>query len=318
MLNHSPAIPKAMRRLIRTAAALTILLLAVRIPVAQEVAKGACVPASSPPRKTVPVPPIEIHQGPIELHCGEQTVNQAPATTEQHTQPKLKEPTILQLLEGCAKLASSLAWPLFALVVLVTFRRQFGGLIGRIKSIELGNNKVVLDTQLKPTSAPKQATKAREENQESEQGQAIDTMPQLKSTPRTKALLAEDLALRALQEEYGASIRRQVTAGDDPGFDGAFVVENRLYIVEVKYFRSSFLPDKLESSILRLASSINRYGWTNVQIILAAVFEELDDAYKKTIRLSNAVSASSVPVVVRTFSMAELNARFGVPPDLES
>jgi hypothetical protein len=171
---------------------------------------------------------------------------------------------------------------------------------------------------LKPTSAPKQATKAREENQESEQGQAIDTMPQLKSTPRTKALLAEDLALRALQEEYGASIRRQVTAGDDPGFDGAFVVENRLYIVEVKYFRSSFLPDKLESSILRLASSINRYGWTNVQIILAAVFEELDDAYKKTIRLSNAVSASSVPVVVRTFSMAELNARFGVPPDLES
>lgn len=294
--------------------ALAVLLVVTPLAFAQDAPKAACLPASSPPRKAAQPQPTYLQQVPIELHCGSQTVTQMPAALDQRPKQEPPEATPLLWIEALAKLSGSLAWPFFGLIVLFTFRRQFAELIGRIKSIELGKNKVLLETQLRPTPAPQQAAKSLEESKDVDEAPATSTIPPLKEVSRSRYLIAEDLALRALQEEYGASIRRQVTAGADPGFDGAFVVDNRLYIVEVKYFRSSFLPDKLRSSILNLANSINRYGWSNVQIILAAVFEELDEAHTKTTRLSGAVSSSTVPVIVRTFSMAELNARFGVQP----
>lgn len=303
-----------MSSLNRRTKVLAILLVVTTISFAQEAPRSSCVPASSATRKTPQAAPINLQQGPIELHCGSQTVTEAQSVAE----PKPMQPlTPLQWIDGLAKLSSSLAWPLVGLIVILTFRRQFGELIERIKSIEVGKNKVVLDAQLKPTPAPQQAAKSRDESQETDQGSVSGTTPPLNATPQTKYLLAEDLALRALQEEYGASIRRQVTAGADPGFDGAFVIDNRLYIVEVKYFRSSFLPDKLQASLYKLAASIHRYGWSNVQIILAAVFEELEDVDKKTMRLSKAVSVCSIPVIVRTFSMAELSAKFGVQPSTD-
>lgn len=306
-----------MSNVIRRTKILTILLLATPLSVAQVAPKNSCRPASTPALKAVQPQPPYLHQGPIELHCGSQTVALAPSVSEQSPKKDSLESTTLQWMEGLSKISSSLAWPLFGLIVLLTFRRQFAELIGRIKSIELGKNKVVLDTQLRPMPAPQQAAKSREENKDTDEGSSTSLPANMRASPQSRYLLAEDLALRALQEEYGASIRRQVTAGADPGFDGAFVIDNRLYIVEVKYYRSSFIPNKLQSSIFSLADSINRYGWSNVQIILAAVFDELDDAYTKTVRLSSAVSTSIVPVIVRTFSMAELNARFGVPPNID-
>jgi hypothetical protein len=48
---------------------------------------------------------------------------------------------------------------------------------------------------------------------------------------RAKYFQAEDLVLRAIQSEYGATVSRQVTAGADMGFDGAFVSNGRLNIV---------------------------------------------------------------------------------------
>lgn len=303
-----------MSRFTRRMNVLAILLVATPISIAQEAPNSSCVPTSGPPRKFFRTQSTYLQQGPIEIQCGSQTVNLAPPLSDQRSKQEPTESTLLQWIEGLAKLASSLAWPLFGLIVLFTFRSQFSELIGRIKSIELGKNKVVLENKLTPIPALQQAAKSREEREEREDVNIANrTMSNLRETSHTRYFLAEDLALRALQDDYGVSIRRQVTAGNDPGFDGAFVVGDRLYIVEVKYYRSSFLPGKLQLSISRLAESINHYGWSNVQIILAAVFEELDDASTKRIRLSKAVRDSSVPVVVRTFSMAELNARFGLP-----
>jgi len=52
---------------------------------------------------------------------------------------------------------------------------------------------------------------------------------------QAKYFQAEDLVLRAIQTEYGAAVKRQVTAGNDMGFDAAFSSNGRLNIVEVKY-----------------------------------------------------------------------------------
>jgi hypothetical protein len=132
---------------------------------------------------------------------------------------------------------------------------------------------------------------------------------------RAKYFQAEDLVLRAIQSEYGATVSRQVTAGADIGFDGTFVSNGRLNIVEVKYLaRPSANLARLEASIDRLAQVISRYGWRNVQIILAVVVESPEDTPKVTVRLQRLIDQSSlpVPVIVRCYSFAELQQKFGI------
>jgi hypothetical protein len=132
---------------------------------------------------------------------------------------------------------------------------------------------------------------------------------------RAKYFQAEDLVLRAIQSEYGATVSRQVTAGADMGFDGAFVSNGRLNIVEVKYLARPFanLPG-LEASIHRLAKAISQYRWRNVQIVLAVVVESSEDIPKVTVRLQSLVDQSSlpVPVIVRCYSFSELQQKFGI------
>jgi hypothetical protein len=129
---------------------------------------------------------------------------------------------------------------------------------------------------------------------------------------QSRYLQTEDLVLRALQAEYGAPVSRQVTAGADRGFDGAFVSNGRLNIVEVKYVRSLRQLDSYRASINRIASNIARYEWRNAQIILAVVFEQTDDVGPGAARLEAVASEFSVPVIVRAYSLTELETRFRV------
>lgn len=106
---------------------------------------------------------------------------------------------------------------------------------------------------------------------------------------------------------------REVTAGADMGFDGAFVTNGRLNIVEVKYLRGpSGNVSRLRPSIERLANSITSYGWRNAQIILAVVFENAEEVPRATELLKKFTSEMPIPMVIRCFSLAELQARFGV------
>lgn len=132
-------------------------------------------------------------------------------------------------------------------------------------------------------------------------------------TMSSKYFQAEDLVLRAIQAEYGATVSRQVTAGADIGFDGAFVTNGRLNIVEVKYLLGS-VPNtlKLKAVVERLANTITRYGWKNTQIILAIVFEKIEDVARQTERLQNVLDKNEVPVVVKCYSFAELQKKFEI------
>jgi hypothetical protein len=140
--------------------------------------------------------------------------------------------------------------------------------------------------------------------------------PLHKEALKAKYFQAEDLVLRAIQAEYGATIKREVTAGADMGFDGVFVTNGRMNIVEVKYLRGpSGNVSRLQPSVERLVNSISRYGWQNVQIILAVVFEKAEEVPRATELLkglTSKISIISIPVVVRCFSLAELQVRFGV------
>jgi hypothetical protein len=199
----------------------------------------------------------------------------------------------------------------------------YGILVALQKRVESGSNikagPFELTEQLKPQDPFKQKEKAATEVQEAFQPPAGEaSTPSLPPTMRSRATVqaryfqAEDLVLRTIQAEYGATISRQVTAGADMGFDGAFVSNGRLNIVEVKYVANVGAISRFRMTLEHISSAIARYGWHNVQIILAVVFERGDDVPKASEHLQELAQNLPVPVVVRCYSFAELQVKFGV------
>lgn len=229
-------------------------------------------------------------------------------------------------MEHLAPLVQTILWVGLLGVVLWRFHEPIHGLLVALqKRVEGGSNikagPFEITEQLRPQDPSKQKEKAAIELEEALQGQLVTEPPpaipvsgsQRAATLQAKYFQAEDLVLRAIQAEYGATVSRQVTAGADMGFDGVFVSNGRLNIVEVKYLSDSAKSTaKLRLSVDHLASAISRYGWRNAQIILAVVLENPDEVPRASERLQELMNQSSVPLVIRCYSFAELQQKFGV------
>jgi len=227
-------------------------------------------------------------------------------------------------MEYIAPLIQTILWVVLIIGILWRFYKQISGILNAFqKRIESGSNikagPFEITEQLKPQDPSKQKEKTTFEIQE-----VIEALPVSKgkslpppkerniSEVRAKYFQVEDLVLRAIQSEYGATISRQVTAGADMGFDGAFVVNGRLNIVEVKYLTNTYNVSFIRKTLERLSNAINNYGWRNVQIILAVVFEKEDDIIKASKRLREIGEGMPFSVVVRSYTFSELQSKFGV------
>jgi hypothetical protein len=177
-------------------------------------------------------------------------------------------------MEHIAPLIQTILWVSLIAVVLWQFYAPIYGLLVALqKRVEAGSSikagPFELTEQLKPLDSAKQKEKAASEVAEALQtsvdpGSVTASVATIRTAANVQAryFLAEDLVLRAIQAEYGATISRQVTAGSDPGFDGAFVTNGRLNIVEVKYIGGpSGNVSRLRPSIDRLLSAVSGYGW---------------------------------------------------------
>lgn len=170
--------------------------------------------------------------------------------------------------------------------------------------------------EFRPQPIEDQKKKAKEEIQEAI-GHEIETTNTEARQKVTDALLsvymrAEDLALRAIQSDYGATINRQVTAGRDTGFDATFVKDGRLHIVEVKYIQDISNIVRIRASIERLANSIESYHWKNAEIILAVVMANSMDIHEADKKFVQVLEGIQVPVKIRPFYLGELETRFGI------
>ena len=228
-------------------------------------------------------------------------------------------------MEYILPLIQTVLW--VALIAAILWRFYYpiyGILVGLQKRVETGSNikagPFELTEQLKPQDPSKQKEKLESEFQEALQVSPESGPTAMTSSPTQRAAMfqakyfqVEDLVLRAIQSEYGATVSRQVTAGADMGFDGAFITNGRLNIVEVKYLAGSANTiSKLRRSVERLSNAISGYGWRNAQIIFAVVFERADEVAKGSKRLQELISVSDVPIVIRCYSFAELQLKFGV------
>jgi hypothetical protein len=141
------------------------------------------------------------------------------------------------------------------------------------------------------------------------------TSPSLQDTPRLRSRIAqaEDLALRGIQVDYNVPIQRQLRYGPTLRFDGFFVKGSSEYIVEVKYIRPRTNPVRLAEVVQSLSGGITHYGWRNVRIVLAVVFDDpgVDLAAEKR-RILESLEIISGKIDLVCYNFETLADRFGV------
>lgn len=228
-------------------------------------------------------------------------------------------------MEHIAPLIQTILWVALIAGIVWRFHIPIYGLLTALqKRVETGSNVKAgpfeLTEQLKPQDPTLQKAKVATEIQEVLQTEpqflpATESVSQRSVSVRAKYFQAEDLVLRAIQAEYGATVSRQVTAGRDGGFDGLFVSSGRTTVVEVKYISGQGSGHSFQSTIARITASIQQYGWQNPQIVLALVFERSEDIARTRERLALMFAKNPVPVIVRCYTVAELQAQFGVGGD---
>ena len=223
-------------------------------------------------------------------------------------------------MEPFLPLIETILWVGLIVWLVLRFHAQIEGLTKALqKRIESGSTVKAGPFQiedLRPQEPEGQKKKAEEERKEfaATERDSEDKITHKPGREVSQAdyLRIEDLALRAIQLDYGKTIQRQVTGGRDPGFDAAFTVDGRLHIVEVKYVRSLNNINLIGKSIKRISDSIEKYHWKNVELIIAIVLEndiDIHDADSKFMRLLENVD---IAVKIKPYYLGELENKFGI------
>jgi len=224
-------------------------------------------------------------------------------------------------MEHVAPLIQTVLWVTLIGGIVWRFHKPIHGLLSALqKRVEAGSNikagPFELSEQLRPQALVEQVQKTETEVRELAQSEATEA-PNQPQEPvaqvRSRFLEAEDLALRAVQLEYGKPVSRQVSLGPDMLVDGAFTINGELHIVEVKHFiRLKHAIPTVQRTLQTFASTIERYRWRRAKIVLAAVFHSGSDVPKAREELSAIAAKFSIPVEVRCYALEELRSQFGV------
>jgi hypothetical protein len=130
---------------------------------------------------------------------------------------------------------------------------------------------------------------------------------------RSRVTQAKDLALSAIQVDYNVPVQRQLRYGPNLRFDGFFVKGSAEYIVEVTYCRPRTHPVRLVEIAQSISGGITHYGWRNVRIVLAVIFDDPNAdlvAEKRRILESLEIVSAKIDLVCHNFET--LADRFGV------
>lgn len=178
-----------------------------------------------------------------------------------------------------------------------------------------------LASQMQPQDPEQQKKKLAQEMSEASEDRASGeasvsplTLPPGEDL-QTRYTLAEDLALRAIQAEYGVPIGRHLQIGLDLQIDGFFTRGGMAHIVEVRYTHRPYSVHHLQQIVDRILGSISRHGWKNVKAIVAIVYgDDSIDVEKDTERLLRSLGGCKARVDIRCFGFQQLAHEFGVSP----
>jgi hypothetical protein len=199
------------------------------------------------------------------------------------------------------------------------FNKPLHGLLTALQQrVESGSNVKAgpfeLTEQVRPQGVAQQIQRTNTEVAEVIEAQAGEAPDQPARTEvKSRFLKAEDLALRAIQIEYGKPISRQLSLGPDFGVDGAFTVDGELNVVEVKYL---VRPKRGYEGIRRTLESFQTLfhdnHWRRARLILAVVLQYPSDIEQTKRELQSLKGEFDFPINVHCYSLDDLNSKFGL------
>ena len=231
-------------------------------------------------------------------------------------------------MQYIAPLLQTLLWVGLVAGIVIRFHNPIHGLLSALQrrieagsTIEAGPFK--LGSDVKPTPPEQQRARSETELAQIVNEQLFEPVetgtPALPAPPeptklRNRFFQAEELAMRAIQTEFNEPINRQVSIGPGLEADGAFIQNDELHLVEVKFI---VRPKNARNTIERTLAHYQRgFGATrrkSVVIVLALVFEYESDVTSSTLEFQEIANASELRVEVRGFSLKQLQATYGLP-----
>lgn len=129
---------------------------------------------------------------------------------------------------------------------------------------------------------------------------------------RSDSFLAEDLALRALQEVSGEFIERHAQISPELLVDGVLERSGRYTLIEVKLVTNASVHQIAQKAIARLTSPIVRNSWPDVSVMICLIFNDSDPTAADTVALNLLIKNAPVDVEYVIFRLDELRERFGI------
>jgi cytochrome c oxidase subunit IV len=126
-------------------------------------------------------------------------------------------------------------------------------------------------------------------------------------------VLAEELAFREIESEFGVSVHRQVAIGRDYGIDGIFLQQGKPIAIEIKYTKRPQHTRMIMRRELDRFSKIAQSMGPEPSFLLAIVVEGLNEEQRnlEMDRLMKMSEEANLPVQIRIFHFEELKEKYG-------
>jgi hypothetical protein len=202
-------------------------------------------------------------------------------------------------------------------IIFYRYHEQIQALLEAVqKRIQSGSGIKAGMFEIQPQAPEQQKRKFDQEIREAtgRNSSTSEESPEASAHFRARYFQAEDLALRAIQSEYGVAINRQVRLGQFM-LDGLFAKDGTGHIVEIKFRKRPSSADEIREIADRIFAATNRFQWRNIRIIIALVYDsDSIDLDKEEERLIKAVEAFGGYVDLRCYSLKQLEQQFGILP----
>lgn len=231
-------------------------------------------------------------------------------------------------MQYLAPLVQTALWVALAAAVLWRFHKPLHSLLTALaKRIDTGSSVKAgpfeISEQVRPQTQEDQSKRISAETREllsisnppPSSGVTAASTHELITT--AQFFVAEDLALRALQAEFGEVLSRQVVVGTDLKVDALFMQGSELNLVEVKFLPSAVrLGDVVRQLIHRVEHGVatdKKLRHIRPNLIIVLVLNSAERLNSMRQELERFAEDSPLQVSFRTYLIEELQSRFGPP-----
>lgn len=126
-------------------------------------------------------------------------------------------------------------------------------------------------------------------------------------------VLAEELAFREIESEFGVSVHRQVAVGRDHGYDGIFLQHGKPMVIEIKYTKRIEHVKAIWRKELGRFSGIAQSMKPEPSFLFVVVAEGLNGE-QTNVNISELMKMAedvNLPVGIRFYDFDELKEKYG-------